>query len=172
MDPVTLLAAASAAFNGIKNAVAIGQEVEGVFQQLTKWADAAGQLQEVINNNRADNGERKLGLFEKIGFKQSETSEAFDIFAAQMRLREMEEEIRLMFIYGELQHLGMEGYSQFNQIRREVREKRERMIRDQANRRKKFIENIFWYSLLIIVLAIGIKIAVWFYDYGVEAGKW
>jgi hypothetical protein len=172
MDPVTLLAAASAAFNGIKNAVAIGQEVEGVFQQLTKWADAAGQLQEVINNNRGDNGERKLGLFEKIGFKQSETSEAFDIFAAQMRLREMEEEIRLMFIYGELQHLGMEGYSQFNQIRREVREKRERMIRDQANRRKKFIENVFWYSLLIVTISIGIKLAVWFYDYGVESGKW
>lgn len=172
MDPVTLLATASAAFNGIKNAVAIGQEVEGVFRQLTKWADAAGQLQELINDRKGDTNERKVGIFEKIGFKQSETSEAFDIFAAQMRLREMEEEIRLMFIYGELQHLGMEGYSQFNQIRREVREKRERMIRDQANRRKKFIENVFWYSLLVIVLAAGIKIAVWFYDYGVEAGKW
>jgi hypothetical protein len=172
MDPVTLLATASAAFNGIKNAVAIGQEVEGVFRQLTKWADAAGQLQELINDRKGDTNERKVGIFEKIGFKQSETSEAFDIFAAQMRLREMEEEIRLMFIYGELQHLGMEGYSQFNQIRREVREKRERMIRDQANRRKKFIENVFWYSLLIVTISIGIKIAVWFYDYGVESGKW
>lgn len=172
MDPVTLLATASAAFNGIKNAVAIGQEVEGVFRQLTKWADAAGQLQELINDRKGDTNERKAGLFEKIGFKQSETSEAFDIFAAQMRLREMEEEIRLMFIYGELQHLGMEGYSQFNQIRREVREKRERMIRDQARRRKKFIESIFWYSLLILVISIGIKLSVWFYDYGVETGKW
>jgi hypothetical protein len=172
MDPVTLLAAASAAFNGIKNAVAIGKEVEGVFQQLTKWADAAGQLQELINNNRGDQGQRKLGLFEKIGFKQSETSEAFDIFAAQMRLREMEEEIRLMFIYGELQHLGMEGYSQFNQIRREVREKRERMIRDQAKRRKNFIEAVFWYSLLVLVVTVGIKLAIWFYDTGAKAGKW
>jgi hypothetical protein len=172
MDPVTLLATASAAFNGIKNAVAIGQEVEGVFRQLTKWADAAGQLQELINERKGDTNERKVGIFEKIGFKQSETSEAFDIFAAQMRLREMEEEIRLMFIYGELQHLGMEGYSQFNQIRREVREKRERMIRDQARRRKMFIENVFWYSLLIVTISIGIKLAVWFYDYGVESGKW
>lgn len=172
MDPVTLLAAASAAFNGIKNAVAIGKEVEGVFQQLTKWADAAGQLQELINNNRGDQGQRKLGLFEKIGFKHSETSEAFDIFAAQMRLREMEEEIRLMFIYGELQHLGMEGYSQFNQIRREVREKRERMIRDQAKRRKNFIEAVFWYSLLVLVVTVGIKLAIWFYDTGAKAGKW
>lgn len=172
MDPVTLLATATAAFNGIKNAVAIGQEIEGVFSQLTKWADAAGQLQEVINHNKGDYGERKLGLFEKIGFKQSETSEAFDIFAAQMRLREMEEEIRLMFIYGELQHLGMEGYSQFNQIRREVREKRERMIRDQANRRQKFLERIFWSSMLIITMVLAYLFFSTIYEYGVDAGKW
>ncbi len=172
MDPVTLLATASAAFNGIKNAVAIGQEVEGVFRQLTKWADAAGQLQELINERKGDTNERKVGLFEKIGFKQSETSEAFDIFAAQMRLREMEEEIRLMFIYGELQHLGMEGYSQFNQIRREVREKRERMIRDQARRRKTFIENVFWGTLLIIAVTIAIYFFTWLYEYGQKAGKW
>lgn len=172
MDPVTLLAAASAAFNGIKKAVEVGKEVEGVFQQLTKWADAAGQLQEVINNNRAETGERKVGLFEKIGFKKSATAEAFDIFAAQMRLREMEEEIRLMFIYGQLQHLGLEGYSQFNQLRREVREKRERMVRDQIRRRKRFIENVFWGSLLIIVITVAVKLSVMFYEYGVEAGKW
>lgn len=30
VEPITLMAAASAAFNGIKNAVKIGQEVEGV----------------------------------------------------------------------------------------------------------------------------------------------
>ena len=172
MDPVTLLATATAAFNGIKQAVRIGQEVEGVFNQLTKWADAAGQLQELINKNRGDYNEKKPGLFEKIGFKQTETAEAFDLFAAQMRLREMETEIYHMFIYGELQHLGMEGYSQFNQLRREVRERRERTIREQVKRRKRFIENVFWGSLLVIVLTIALKLFIWFYEYGQEAGKW
>ena len=47
------------------------------------------------------------------------------------------------------------GYSQFNQIRREVREKRERMIRDQANRRQKFLERIFWSSMLIITMVLA-----------------
>lgn len=172
MDPITLLATATAAFNGIKNAVSLGQEVEGVFRQLTKWADAAGQLQSYINQNMTDTGQRQPGLFERIGFKQSETSEAFDIFTAQMRLRQMEEDIRTMFIYGELQSYGMEGYSEFIQMRREVREKRERMIRDQARRRRRFIENTFWYSLLCLVLTVAIKLAVWFYDTGVQAGKW
>jgi hypothetical protein len=172
MDPVSLLAAATAAFNGIKQAVAIGQEVEGVYRQLSKWADAAGQLQEYINANTSDTGERKLGLFEKVKFSQSETSAAFDIIIAQEKLRQMETDIYQMFIYGELQHLGTEGYSNFIQIRREVRESRERMIRDQAKRRKRLIENVFWSSLLIVTITVAINFFVWVYDYGKDAGKW
>lgn len=172
MDPVTLLATATAAFNGIKKAVAVGKEVEGIYNQLSKWADAAGQLQAYINDSKDDNGERKVGLFEKIGFKKSDTAEAFDIFAMQVRLQQMEIDIREMFIYGELQHLGMEGYSEFIQLRREVREKRERMIRDQAKRRKRFIENMFWGTLLTIAIVIAIKFFVWLYEFGHEAGKW
>ena len=172
MDPITLMGSVTAAFNGLKAAVKVGQEVEGVYRQLSKWADAAGQLQQLINNSKTDTGEQKAGLFEKIGFGKSETAEAFDIIIAQQKLREMEKDIHTMFYYGELQHLGAEGYSQFNQLRREIRENRERMIRDQARRRKRFIENIFWGTLLIITLTISIKFFVWFYGFGHEAGKW
>jgi hypothetical protein len=172
MDPVTLMATCTAAFNGIKAAVKVGQEVEGVYKQLSKWADAAGQLQQYINNNTGDYGEKKLGLFEKIGFNKSDTAEAFDIFIAQQKLREMEDEIYHMFYYGELQHLGAEGYTSFIQLRREVRENREKMIRDQARRRKRFIENMFWGTLCVIVFSIAIKFFTWLYQFGVEAGKW
>jgi aminopeptidase N len=172
MDPITLMGSVTAAFNGLKAAVKVGQEVEGVYRQLSKWADAAGQLQQLINSSKTDTGEQKAGLFEKIGFGKSETAEAFDIIIAQQKLREMEKDIHTMFYYGELQHLGAEGYSQFNQLRREIRENRERMIRDQARRRKRFIENTFWGTLLIITFTIAIKFFVWFFDIGREAGKW
>ena len=172
MDPVTLLGAVTAAFNGIKAAVKVGQEIEGVYKQLSKWADAAGQLQQLINDSKTDTGEQKTGLFEKIGFGKSATAEAFDIIIAQQRLREMEAEIHTMFYYGELQHLGAEGYSQFNQLRREIRERRERMIRDQARRRKRFVENVFWGTLLVITLTIAIRFFIWVFDLGHGAGKW
>jgi len=172
MDPITLMGTVTAAFNGLKAAVKVGQEIEGVYRQLSKWADAAGQLQQLINNSKNDSGERKLGLFEKIGFGQSETAEAFDIIIAQQKLREMEAEIYHMFYYGELQHLGAEGYSQFLHLRRDIREKRERMIRDQAIRRKRFIENTFWGIILIITLTVAIRFCVWFFDFGRDAGKW
>jgi hypothetical protein len=68
--------------------------------------------------------------------------------------------------------LGAEGYSQFIQLRREIRERRERMIRDQARRRKRFIENVFWGTMLIITLTVAIKFFAWIFDFGREAGKW
>jgi hypothetical protein len=38
MDPITLLAAASAVWNGIKKASEFAQEAEGVWSQLSKYA--------------------------------------------------------------------------------------------------------------------------------------
>lgn len=172
MDPITLLATATAAFKGIKQAVEVGKEIEAVYRQLSNWADAAGQLQEFINDNKTNTGERKLGIFEKIGFTKSATAEAFDIFAAQTRLREMDTDIYNMFYYGELQYLGAEGYSQFIQLRREVRERRERMIKDQARRRKQFIENMFWGSMLLVTLILAYNFFVWLFNYGRSSGAW
>jgi len=172
MDPITLMAGVTAAFNGLKQAVGFGKEVEGVFNQLSKWADAAGQLQEFINKSRDPNHQSKPSIFQKIGFTKSDTAEAMDIYVYQQKLREMEVEIQHMFYYGALQHLGQEGYREFIALRKKVREDRERMIRDQARRRKKFIENTFWGMMLIIAVTIAIKFFVWIFEFGREAGKW
>ena len=172
MDPITLMAGVSAAFNGLKHAVSVGKEVEGVFNQLSKWADAAGQMQDFINKARNPNHEKKPSIFQKIGFEKSDTAEAMDIYVFQQKLREMEADIQHMFYYGALQHLGQEGYREFIRLRKQVREDRERMVREQARRRKRFIENLFWGTLLIITLTIAIKFFTWLYAYGHNLGKW
>lgn len=172
MDPLTLLAATTAAFNGIKKAIAVGREVQDVFVQLNKWADSAGQLQDFINKSRDPNYKKKPGIFEKIGFQKSDTAEAMDIYVAQQKLREMEADIQHMFYYGALQHLSQEGYREFIAIRKRVREERERAVRDQARRRRQFIENAFWGTLLIITITIALKFFIWLYEYGHDLGKW
>ena len=172
MDPITLLAATTAAFNGIKKAIAVGREVQDVFNQLNKWADSASQLQEFINKARDPNRQKKPGIFQKIGFQKSETAEAMDIYAAQQKLREMEADIQHMFYYGALQHLGQEGYREFIALRKKVREDRERMVREQIRRRKRFIENAFWGSLLLISLYAAYEFFLFLFKYGREAGKW
>lgn len=168
MDPVSLLAAATTAFNGIKKAVEIGREVQDVYSELSKWASAAGNLQAFINQEKV----KKPGIFEKIGFNKSETAEAFDVYAAQVQIREMEGEIYNMFLYGALNHLGLEGYREFIQLRKKVREDREALIREQMRRRELFFYYAGWGSLLILAILTLIWLLSASFNLGREAGKW
>jgi hypothetical protein len=172
IDPVSAFAMATAAFNGIKRAVEIGREVQDVYSQLSQWAGAASDLQEYISQQE----NRKPGLFEKIGFGKNETGEAFDTFIAKQKIVEMEKEIHHMFTYGALQHLGSDGYREFIQMRRSIKEKREKMIYEQMRRRKAFFSNLINYGGAAVVLIVGIGLLSWIgvtmYEAGSAAGRW
>jgi hypothetical protein len=168
MDPISLMTAATAAFNGIKKAVEIGREVQDVYSELSKWASAAGNLQAFINQKKT----KKPGIFERIGFNKSETAEAFDVYAAQVQIREMEGEIYHMFLYGALNHLGLEGYREFIQLRKKVREDREALIKEQMRRRELFFYYAFWGSMLFLAIMVAIWSVGEFFNLGREAGKW
>ena len=172
LDPVSAFAMATAAFNGIKKAVEIGREVQDVYGQLSKWAGAASDLAEAISQQES----RKPGLFEKIGFGKNETSEAFDTMIAKQKLIDMEKEIYHMFLYGDLQHLGMDGYREFVSLRKEIKEKRKKMIYDKMRRRQKFLQNLGTYGLAFTLLGLGLAFLTWMsilvYQSGLEAGRW
>lgn len=172
IDPVSAFAMATAAFNGIKKAVEVGREVQDVYAQLSQWAGAASDLQEFISQQE----NRKPGLFEKIGFGKNETAEAFDTYIAKQKIVEMEKEIYQMFIYGDLQHLGQDGYREFVQMRRKIKEKREKMIYEQMRRRKAFFRNIVNYGGSLVIVSVGIGLLSWMgmliYEAGVKAGRW
>lgn len=119
MNPISIFALVTASFNGIKKAVEMGREVEDVYAQLSKWAGAVSDLRECISQQE----NRKPGIFQRIGFAKNETSEAFDMMVAKQKLYEMEREIYLMFIYGELRHLGLDGYREFVKTRKEIKKK-------------------------------------------------
>lgn len=138
LDPVTLLATATAVFNGLKKAVEVGREAEDVFGQLGKWAGAVADLQEWIRTEE-ENSNKPPPLFKKLVFKKSATAEAFDTYAAKIKVAQMEEEIRHMFTLGELWWLGKDGYNEFIMMRRKIKEQREKMVYDQIRRRKKLV---------------------------------
>jgi hypothetical protein len=172
IDPVSAFAMATAAFNGIKKAVEVGREVQDVYSQLSQWAGAASDLQEYISQQE----NRKPGLFEKIGFGKNETGEAFDTFIAKQKIVEMEKEIYQMFIYGDLQHLGQDGYREFIQMRRSIKEKREKMIYEQMRSRKAFFNGLINYGGALVVLVVGVSLISWLgyiiYEAGAQAGRW
>jgi hypothetical protein len=66
LDPISLLATATAVFNGLKKAVEIGREAEDVFGQLGKWAGAVSDLQEWMNGEQA-----KPPIFKKLTFSST-----------------------------------------------------------------------------------------------------
>lgn len=154
IDPVTLLATATAVFNGLKKAVEIGREAEDVFGQLGKWAGAVADLQEWIRTEE-ENANKPPPLFKKLVFAKSATAEAFDTYAAKIKVAQMEEEIRHMFTLGELWWLGKDGYNEFIMMRRKIKEQREKMVYAQIRRRKKLIRNTTDAIFIGVVLAMG-----------------
>jgi hypothetical protein len=88
----------------------------------------------------------------------------------------MEKEIHHMFTYGELQHLGSDGYKEFIQMRRSIKAKREKMIYEQMRRRQEFARKVKDYTLALLLL-IPSTILIYhiisiIYTAGVSAGKW
>jgi hypothetical protein len=120
VDPITLLAAASAVWNGIKKASEFAQEAEGVWSQLSKYAGLADQLEQHITT--AKNKPAKPKLFGKLDLN-NDTQEAFNVFEAEHKLAEMEREIRHEFLYGAFADLeggygSLDGYRKFLEMRR------------------------------------------------------
>lgn len=174
MDPFTIIAAATAAFEGVKKAVELGREVQDVYSQLSEWAGHVGDFHKAVA--AMEMREKKPGLFDKITFAKSETSEAFDMYAAKQKIIDMEKEIYHMFTYGELSHLGRDGYDEFRRMRREVTEKRQKMIMDQMAARQEFFEAIKVWGIGGLILAAGSfmmwLMIDWVLSQGSAAGKW
>lgn len=162
MDPVTILALTSAAFNGVKKAIELGREAQDIYGELSKWAGYAGDLSDAISK-KSKPGSKVLA---------SVTSQAFDIMAAKAQLDKMEKEIRHMFIYGELQELGTAGYKEFILLRRKLKAEREAAEYEKQRKRAQLLENTFWGSILAVILAGAIYFSVIFYEFGTQAGKW
>jgi hypothetical protein len=150
MDPITIMAAVTAAYNGVKHAVELGKEVQDIYSQLGEWAGHVSDFHRAVAAKQL----KKPGIFDKISFVKSETAEAFDMLAAKQKLIDMEKEIYHMFLYGELNHLGRDGYDEFRRMREEVREKRNKMITDQIMARHNFFDKIkFWFLASLVIIA-------------------
>jgi hypothetical protein len=157
IDPITLLAAASAVWSGIKKASEFAQEAEGVWSQLSKYAGLADQLEQHITT--AKNKPQQPKLFGKLD-SNNDTQEAFNVFEAEHKLAEMEREIRHEFLYGAFANLeggygSMDGYRKFLEMRRKIRADRIRMKQEQEMMQKKFWDDLFLYGGVSAVVAVG-----------------
>ena len=157
MDPITLLATASAIWSGLKKASEFAAEAEGVWSQLSKYCGVADQLEQVIQTEK--NKPKKLKLFQSLT-PGNDTQEAFNVFEAEHKLMQLERDIRHEFLYGQFCNLeggfgGMDGYRKFLEMRRKIRADRIKMIQDQQAAEKEFWDNLILWIGGGTVLVIG-----------------
>lgn len=144
MDPITLFATVSTVWAGVKKAVEFGREAQDILGQLSQWAQAVDDFDHAVQQEN-----KKPKLIKKL---KSATAEAFDEYAAKVRIREQEAELRHLFLYGELNHLGLDGYREFIQLRRQIREKRIREIQDAKFRKEQLVENLITGGLIVLIV--------------------
>jgi hypothetical protein len=157
VDPITLLATASAIWSGIKKASEFAAEAEGVWSQLSKYCGVADQLEQVIQTEK--NKPKKLKLFQSLT-PGNDTQEAFNVFEAEHKLMQMEKDIRHEFLYGAFCNLeggfgGMDGYRKFLEMRRKIRADRIKMKQDQEAAEKEFWDNLILWIGGVTIVVVG-----------------
>jgi hypothetical protein len=162
MDPITLLATASAIWSGLKKASEFAAEAEGVWSQLSKYCGVADQLEQVIQTEK--NKPKKLKLFQSLT-PGNDTQEAFNAFEAEHKLMQMEKDIRHEFLYGQFCNLeggfgGMDGYRKFIEMRRKIRADRIKMKQEQQEAEKEFWDNLILWIGGITIVGVG-GMVVW-----------
>ena len=157
IDPITAIAAATAAFNGIKQIVATGREIEDCVGQLSKWAGAMSDI------NFLEQKAKNPPWYKS--FTGSPEAEAMEIFAAKEKIEKQKKEILTMIGY----MYGDRGQERYRDILREVKAQRQK----HAYRKEEIKQAIVEWIVGILALLSGFAIiGVAFYFIGKKQGKW
>ena len=148
MDPITVLATATAAFNLIKKGISAGKELEGMVKQLGTWYQAVSDFRIIEEKTK------NPPLFRKLLFSGSVEQEALQLLIHRKQIAQQEKELRELIVY----RYGVEEYREMLQIRREVAGSRETLVK----RRKLKLQELRTLTLQLGALAILVSILGWF----------
>ena len=135
IDPMTAIAAVTAASSSISSAIKAGKDISSLGNSLSKYAKAEAELNFAANR-------KKNSFFSKLTGAEAS---GIDKFFKQEELRQEREKLREVFmLYGKM--------SQWTSLQAAIAEERQR-FRDEIKRRAAFRDTI--YQILgVIVLSI------------------
>jgi len=154
IDPVSAFMMASAAFNGVKQLVKTGREIEDVVGQIGKWYNAASEFQISVNNKR----NAKVKIFGGVTQKGSVEDEAFQFVVYQEKLWAQEKELKTLIFY----RYGEDAYNRMMAKRTEIAKERAAIERKRGELRAKFWDDVFW-SVLMFIAAGMLVFSLWVY---------
>lgn len=144
IDPFTAFAAAQAAVAGIQKAIKLGKDVNGLVGEFSRFFDARDAVQKAAN----DAG--KSG--------KSDTGRAMEIVMQANQLRESEEQLKHMLVYGGYPELWEMMLKERMKIK-QAREKAERVA--EIERKKISAQRMLMAQVVggaICVITIGVVI--------------
>ena len=124
MDPITIGAAfavAKAAVAGVKEAIALGKEVQECYHDISAFFTAQGEIQAAVVQQEHD---------KKLGKQKDATAEALDAMFASRQMFKMEVELREALIYGSGNESGL--YEEMCQRRDAIIQERRDAIEEEA----------------------------------------
>ena len=148
MDPVTVIATASAAYNALKKGIEIGRELQDMGGQLATWAGAVSDLDFLAK--KAENPP-----WWKVG--SNVQAEAIEIFAAKKRIEAQRNELRtyIQFSYGQ------SGWEELLRIEGQVRKRKQATDHRKAEMKELAI-TIILVTLVLLAGVSGLALIAWF----------
>jgi len=141
IDPLTAIAAASAAYKGLTKIVQAGQELESCTESLGKWFGALNDI------NRAEEQRKRPPLHAKLMGSGSIEEEAFAILTHKKKMAEQEKEIKFMLNM----RFGPTCWDEMLELRRSIKKEREETIYAAEEFKTAMIDGV-----IMVTLSCGI----------------
>lgn len=155
MDPITVMAGASAAYNAIKKAVSVGRELHDMGSQLSQWGSAVADM-EFLSKQAEDPPWYKLG---------SSSLDATQIFANKKKLEAQRLELKQFISFS----YGQKGWEEYLRIEAQVRKQKQKTEHRKFELQRKIIE--WTVGTLAVILGLSI-LGAGIYFIGLQQGKW
>lgn len=140
MDPLSALAIASAAFKAIKRGVEVGNDLENMTGDLSRWV---GAISNIRDSTRKAKNPSMVKSFLKPG---SVEQEAIDAFAANKKAEAMEYELKLFI---NMQY-GPQSWNEILRMQGEIRKGR----LQEKRRQQELFETVLTWAIVVAIFAM------------------
>ena len=143
IDPVTAIAGATAAYNGLKKMIAVGKDIHDMGSTLSQWAGAMSDLD--FAHGKAENPP----MFKRIFGASAVEQTALETWGHKQKAKEMREELRshISLFY------GPSAWDEIVRIEAQMRKERREAVYKAEERKQLIIEWVAGIFLGLLALA-------------------
>ena len=159
IDPVSAIGMATAAYNGIKQAISVGREIQDMGTQLGQWSKAISDLD--FAHKQAENPP----LFKKIFGSSQIEQNALEVWGHKQKAKEMRNELKSYISL----YYGPSAWEEIVRIEGQMRKQQKEAVYAAEERKQRLLE---WIVGIAATIVSGIILTIIFYFIGKSQGKW